>query len=115
MTDTTPTPDQIRSILQKAGDAANFEARKHEDKLPCGFAWITFTGVRGNTALGRALKAAGVSFGNINTSYRREFYLWGTGWFLGQSIDAHEACCKAAIKVLHAHGLTQARMNSRLD
>lgn len=109
------TVEQIKEIKARADQAAREEASKHEDRWACGFAWLYFSGVKGNTRLGRTLKSAGIDFGHINSGSRREFYIWGTSYFPGQSIDAHEACCRAAAKVWHEAGFDCVRVGSRLD
>ena len=61
------TADQIRDIVFEAKMVANHKAKEYitdvlkgEDNFPCGFAWVEIFGIKGNTKLGKAMKAAGL-------------------------------------------------------
>ena len=61
------TQNQINTIVAEARDAAHQAATNYfhtvlrgQDQYACGFAWVDICGVKGNTRLGRMLKAAGV-------------------------------------------------------
>ena len=62
------TQTQVNVIVTEAKQAAQQAARKFfneklggQDQYACGFAWVEIYGVKGNTKLGKMLKAAGVS------------------------------------------------------
>ena len=61
------TQDQINAIVDEARQEARRAAEQFfQDKLggrdqyACGFAWVDIYGVKGNTRLGKMLRAAGV-------------------------------------------------------
>ena len=104
------TKEQIEAIVITAEEAAHEAALKYfreqlngRDNFPCGFAWVDTIGVKGNTKLGRALKA-------LNFSQR----MWCPGKLPVQNVDVHYAGADAAAKVLRAYGI-EAYANSRWD
>ena len=110
------TVDQVKSILVEAEQAAHGAAVKFfnerlngQDRGACGFAWVTIFGVRGNTRLGKALKAAGV-----RQDYTKAFCLWNPAKVGVQNIDTLEAGAQAAAEVLVKYGF-RAYADSRLD
>ena len=59
---------QVNTIVNEARQAAREAAERFfqeklggEDKYSCGFAWVEIYGVKGNTRLGKAFKAAGIN------------------------------------------------------
>jgi len=105
----------IQAILTEAQNAAYTAADQHENTYypnsgwgACGFAWVDIP-VKGNTKLGRALKAAGVS-----KHWRSGFQLWNPSKYPTQNVDTLEAGAQAAAKVLNSAGIT-AYAGSRLD
>jgi outer membrane cobalamin receptor len=113
---TTVTAQDIGSIVAEARHAANVAARRYfNDKLggvdqySCGFASVEIYGIRGNTRLGRAFKAAG-----LNKNYNGAFYIWNPSGLAVQNIDTLEAGAEAAAKVFERHGF-RAYATSRLD
>ena len=105
----------ITAIIQEASEAAYKAADQHENEYypnngwgACGFAWVDIP-VKGNTKLGRALKAAGVS-----KHWRSGFQLWNPSKFPTQNVDTLEAGARAAASVLNGYGIT-AYAGSRLD
>ena len=105
----------ITAIITEAQEAAYTAAKQFEDKYfpnngwgACGFAWVDIP-VKGNTKLGRALKAAGVS-----KHWRSGFQLWNPSKFPTQNVDTLEAGARAAADVLKSYGIT-AYAGSRLD
>ena len=102
--------------LQAARNAAQAFADLHfggGDGGPCGFGWVDVYGVKGNTRLGKALKAVGFS-----KSYRGNLQLWNgrNGWYFGQSVDAATAGAQAYADVFKAElGLDSVYAGSRLD
>ena len=110
------TVNEIRTILDEAHVAAEaacqsaYEANGNNDWDACGFAWVNIWGVKGNTRLGRALKAAGVQ-----QDYTRAFSIWNPGNYGGQSISIKEAGAQAYADVLKRYGFDKAYAGSRLD
>jgi len=61
------TVEQIRDIVTEAQEEAATAAEAFENRYfpnggwgACGFAWVDIWGIKGNTKLGRAMKAAGI-------------------------------------------------------
>jgi len=110
------TVQQIKDIVAEASQAATeaatlfFQTRLGgRDQFACGFAWTNIYGVKGNTKLGRAMKAAG-----IRQSYDKAFQLWNPSGMPVQNVDTLEAGAEAAAKVLRKYGF-EAYSGSRLD
>ena len=109
------TVQDIRVILDRAQAAAEqaaaqaYEQNGNTDWDACGFAWVNIYKVKGNTKLGKALKAAGV-----RQDYTRAFQVWNPGGYGGQSISIKEAAARAYARVLEGYGFT-AYAGSRLD
>ena len=108
--------EQVQSILVEAKHEAYLAASKFfkeklggEDKYSCGFAWVEVYGVKGNTKLGRAFKAAG-----IRKNYTGAYSIWNPAGIGVQNIDTLEAGAEAAAKVFEKHGF-RAYACSRLD
>ena len=105
----------IRVEAQNAATARSMEEyTKHGDGWACGFAWVNIyehngKKIKGNTKLGRLLKAAGV-----RQDWTRAFQVWAGEWYNGQSIDIKEAGAQAYADVLRKYGFT-AYEGSRLD
>ena len=107
------TVDQIKAMLREAEEQATTVGdallAQHGDQWgACGFAWVDIYGVKGNTKLGRKLKAAGV-----RQAYTRAFQIWSPGYH-GQNIDNKEAAARAYADVLKKYGF-DALVGSRLD
>ena len=109
------TVEQIKDIIAEATQAGcmaaldAYDANGKSDWDACGFAWVNLWGVKGNTKLGKALKAAG-----IEQDYTRAFTIWGGKFYSGQSITIKEAACRAARDVFKRYGF-DATVGSRLD
>jgi hypothetical protein len=110
------TVDQIKTIIAEAKHEAYLAADKFfkeklggEDKYSCGFAWTEIYGVKGNTRLGKAFKAAG-----INKNYTGAHSIWNPAGLGVQNIDTLEAGAEAAAKVFEKYGF-RAYAGSRLD
>jgi hypothetical protein len=81
------------------------------DRGPCGFAWVNVWGVRSNSKLGNALKAAG-----FRKDYTGALSLWNPGKAAAQSIDILEAGAYAYAEVLKEKlGLEKVYAGSRMD
>ena len=112
----TATPEQIPMIVAEAEFAAHAAADQYfrqelngVDQYACGFAWVKIYGVRGNTKLGRALKATG-----IRPSYSGGLEMWNPSKFGCQNVDTLEAGARAAAGVFEKYGF-EAYAGSRLD
>ena len=79
------------------------------DQYACGFAWTDIFGIKGNTRIGRYLKAAG-----LRKSYTGSFQIWNPAGYGCQNIDTLEAGAEAAAKVFERYGF-KAYAGSRLD
>ena len=103
--------DIIAEATQEARNAAAdaYERNGNTDWDCCGFAWVSFYGIKGNTKLGRAMKAAG-----IDQAWDRTFQIWGGKFYNGQSITIKEAACAAAANVFKRYGFNTG-VGSRLD
>ena len=116
MTAQTFTQQQINDIVAEAKQAAFAAADKFfrerlggQDQYACGFAWTNIYGVKGNTRLGKMLKAAGVT-----QDYTKAFQLWNPAGYGCQNVDTLEAGADAAAKVFQKYGF-EAYAGSRLD
>jgi len=102
----------IREAKIAAANAANEYFMKTlggQDRYACGFAWVNVYGVKGNTKLGKAMKAAGFS-----KSYDGAWQIWNPSNHGAQNVDTKEAGAVAAAEVLKRYGFT-AYAGSRLD
>lgn len=107
------TQTQVNEIVAEAMNEANKAARealaKYGDRDACGFAWTNIYGVKGNTKLGKMLKAAGV-----RQDYTKAFQLWNPAKLGVQSVGILEAGAQAAAEVFRKYGF-EAYAGSRLD
>jgi hypothetical protein len=110
------TQDQVNAIVREARDAAYAAADEFfrvrlggVDQYACGFAWTNIYKVKGNTKLGRMLKAAG-----IRQDYTKTFQLWNPAGYPVQNIDTLETGARAAADVFRKYGF-DAYAGSRLD
>ena len=108
--------EQIKDIVKEAQQAAYEAAMKFyydklggKDQFACGFAWVNIYKIKGNTALGRAFKAAGVK-----QDYTRAFQIWNPSGLPFQNVDTLEAGAEAAAEVFRKYGF-EAYAGSRLD
>ena len=107
------TQEQINNIVFEARAAADRAARdalaKYGDRDACGFAWTNIYGVKGNTKLGKMLKAAG-----LRRSYDRSFQIWNPAGIGVQSMGILEAGADAAAQVFRRYGF-ESYAGSRMD
>lgn len=110
------TQDQVNAIVAEAKSAAFQAADKFfkeklggRDQYACGFAWTNIYGVKGNTKLGKMLKAAGV-----RQDYTKAFQLWNPAGYGCQNVDTLEHGAMAAAQVFKKYGF-EAYAGSRLD
>ena len=111
------TQSQINDIVAEAKVAAREAADRFfqeklngQDQYACGFAWVDIYGVKGNTRLGKMLKAAGVD----RSDYKKCFSIWDPSGMPVQNVDTKEAGAFAAQKVFEKYGF-RAYAGSRLD
>lgn len=110
--------DVIQSAI-RAGLAAHEAARPtpmmvsgmgqtyHVPDGACGFAWVNVHGIKGNTRIGKMLKARG-----FEKSYTGGLQYWIST--MTQSVARKEAYAEAMAGVLRSHGIT-AYADSRFD
>ena len=103
----------LKLIVEEAKAAAYVAATKHlesnGENAYCGFAWVSIYGVKGNTKLGKAFKAAG-----IEKDYSGAYSIWNPSGWAGQSMDVKEVGAQACAQVFKNYGFT-AYMDSRAD
>ena len=110
------TVQQLKDIVAEACREAQTAADLYfqtqlngQDAYACGFAWVNIYGVKGNTKLGRAMKAAG-----IRQDYTKAFQIWNPSGHNAQNVDTKEAGARAAAEVFKRYGF-EAYAGSRLD
>ena len=108
--------NELKTIVAQAKKAAYEAASDYlvekldgKDNYPCGFAWVNIHGIKGNTKLGRAMKAAG-----IEKSYSGSHQIWNPAGINVQNVDVKEAGAEAAADVFESFGF-KAYAGSRLD
>lgn len=111
------TQEQVNDIVAEAKLAAHQAADQYfqeklggVDRFACGFAWVDIYGVKGNTKLGKMLKAAGLR----KDWTGKAFQIWNPSEFRCQNIDTLEEGARAAAKVFERYGF-RAYAGSRLD
>jgi hypothetical protein len=107
------TQEQITAIVAEAQvearrAAAAFHAQ-YGDRDACGFAWTNIYGIKGNTRVGKMLKAAGV-----RQDYTKAFQIWNPSKFPTQSMNILEAGAQAAAEVFRKYGF-ESFAGSRMD
>ena len=116
------TVEDLKAIMAEAKQAASIAAQSYLDDwnestggnqygepMYCGFAWTNIYNIKGNTRLGRAMKAAGYT-----KDYSGAYSIYNPAGYGGQSMDVKEAGARAAAKVFELYGFT-AYMGSRAD
>jgi hypothetical protein len=97
------------ATLQHAHDAANAFIAANGEQGYCGFAWVNICGIRGNTRLGKRMKAAG-----FKKDYTGDYCIWNPSGLGTQCMSTKEAGATAAARLLQAAGFT-AYAGSRAD
>jgi hypothetical protein len=82
---------------------------QYGEPMYCGFASVNIHGIKGNTKLGKRMKAAG-----LVKDYSGAYSIWNPAGYGGQSMDVKEAGASACARVLEAYGF-RAYANSRAD
>jgi hypothetical protein len=107
------TQTQVNSIVAEAQLAARQAAmaalQRYGDRDACGFAWTSIYKVKGNTKLGKMLKAAGV-----RQTWDKTFQLWNPAGVGVQSMGILEEGARAAAEVFRQYGF-EAYAGSRMD
>jgi hypothetical protein len=116
------TVEDVKAILQESLEAAQIAAQsfladwkektggnQYGEPMYCGFASTKIFGVKGNTRLGKAFKAAG-----IEKDYSGAYSIWNPSKHAGQSMDVKEVGAQACAQVFKNYGFT-AYMDSRAD
>jgi len=97
------TVENLRTIraaaCQAAEDAANAYIEAHGEQWYCGFAWVNIWNIKGNTKLGKRMKAAG-----FNKDYTGAYQIWNPCGLGTQCMGTKEAGAAAASKVFKAAG-----------
>ena len=111
------TVEQVKAIVAEAKTEARKAADTYfqtnlggVDQYACGFAWVDIYGIKGNTKLGKTLKAAGIE----RSDWKKCFSIWNPSEHGAQNIDTKEAGAYAAQKVFEKYGF-RAYAGSRLD
>lgn len=111
---TTLTLESVKNALALAEAAANRAGMDSYAQIGerdcCGFAWVDIHNVKGNTKLGKLLKAAGV-----RQDWKRAFNIWSPGSIPTQSITPKEEAARAFADVLRTELGLDAYAGSRLD
>jgi hypothetical protein len=108
--------DAVQDACNEAAQAARSAAKQAYatlggDRGACGFAWVNVWGVRSNSKLGNALKAAG-----FRKDYTGSLQLWNPSKAGVQSLDILEAGAYAYAEVLKEKlGLEKVYAGSRMD
>ena len=107
------TVQELKALLEEAKTAAHNAGVEHLNKygehMYCGFAWVDIFGVKGNTKLGRAMKAAG-----YEKDYKGAYSIWNPSGLGTQCMSTKEAGARAAAQVFKDAGFT-AYAGSRPD
>jgi hypothetical protein len=113
MTQLTLTQEQVNAIVQEAltqaRKAAEAALALYGDRDACGFAWVNIYKIKGNTKLGKMLKAAG-----LRQDYTKAFQIWNPAKMGCQSVGILEIGAQEAARVFTKYGFT-AYAGSRLD
>lgn len=103
----------LKLIVEEAKAAAYVSATKHMDThgehAYCGFAWVSIYGVKGNTKLGKNLKAAGVE-----QTWDKSYQIWNPSGLATQCMSTKEAGAEAAAAVFTKYGF-RSYAGSRAD
>ena len=97
------------AALQHAEDAALASIEKNGEMGYCGFAWVNIYGIKGNTKLGKRMKAAG-----FTKDYTGAYSIWNPSGLGTQCMYTKEQGADACARVFKAAGFT-AYSGSRAD
>ena len=97
------------AALQHANDAALAHIDEYGEQWYCGFAWVNIWDIKGNTKLGKRMKAAG-----FTKDYTGAYSIWNPSGLGTQCMSTKEAGARAAAKVFQAAGF-KCSAGSRAD
>ena len=97
------------AALLHARDAAEASIEQHGEMGYCGFAWVNIYGIKGNTKLGKRMKAAG-----FDKDYTGAYSIWNPSGLGTQCMYTKEQGAAACARVFKAAGFT-AYAGSRAD
>ena len=97
------------AALQHARDAAEASIAANGELGYCGFAWVNIYGIKGNTKLGKRMKAAG-----FEKDYTGAYSIWNPSGLGTQCMSTKEAGASAAASVFKAYGF-KCSAGSRAD
>ena len=107
------TVEDLKTIkaaaLQHAKDAAVAHIEQYGEQWYCGFAWVNIWDIKGNTKLGKRMKAAG-----FEKDYTGAYSIWNPSGLGTQCMSTKEAGASAAAKVFKAAGF-KCSAGSRAD
>jgi hypothetical protein len=107
------TVEDLKTIkaaaLQHAQDAALAHIEAHGEQWYCGFAWVNIWDIKGNTKLGKRMKAAG-----FDKDYTGAYSIWNPSGLGTQCMSTKEAGAAACAKVFKAAGF-KCSAGSRAD
>ena len=90
-----------QAALQHARDAGEASIAANGELGYCGFAWINIWDIKGNTKLGKRMKAAG-----FEKDYTGAYSIWNPSGLGTQCMYTKEQGAYAAAKVFKAAGFT---------
>ena len=89
------------AALQHAQDAATASIAANGELGYCGFAWVNIWGIKGNTKLGKRMKAAG-----FTKDYTGAYSIWNPSGLGTQCMSTKTAGAHACASVFNAAGFT---------
>ena len=89
---------------------ASTGGNQYGEPMYCGFAWVNIYGIKGNTKLGKRVKAAG-----LTQDYTKAYSIWNPGQYHGQSMDVKEAGARAAALAFEQRTASQHSAGGRAD
>ena len=106
------TVAELQNIAVEACNAAKARATEYfnkelggQDRYACGFAWIDIWNIKGNTKLGRAMKAAG-----YKKSWDGAWQIWNPSGLHCQNVDTKEVGAYAAAEVFKKYEIGRAHV-----
>jgi len=107
------TVEDIKHIIALAKTEARGAAEAHIEQYGeqwyCGFAWVNIWDIKGNTKLGKRMKAAG-----LDKDYTGAYSIWNPSGLGTQCMSTKEAGASAAASVFKAYGF-KCSAGSRAD
>ncbi len=107
------TVEEIKRIILEAKTAAQDAALAyidtHGEQWYCGFAWVNIWDIKGNTKLGKRMKAAG-----LDKDYTGAYSIWNPSGLGTQCMSTKEAGASAAAQVFKDYGF-KCSAGSRAD